>query len=204
MNDYSKKFNLDLYLNSEVDYFDYFFKNKAYFTIDDINYIKPTLKYSTFQSGDKYSPSTTLFKGLNIEVIGVTSISRDSSGKILNIIADNTKIFNNYKFAIILNDVYDYYSGNTNIGLTENGLTNNNIIDKSVNGIHVFLNEKFKNFLIVINVKIPIQERLININNVTDFGEKYGLYNSKTLDGNSLIYPLTGVTEYESIINYCV
>jgi hypothetical protein len=197
MNDYSKKFNLDLYLNSEVDYFDYFFKNKAYFTIDDINYIKPTLKYSTFQSGDKYSPSTTLFKGLNIEVIGVTSISRDSSGKILNIIADNTKIFNNYKFAIILNDVYDYYSGNTNIGLTENGMTNNNIIDKSVNGIHVFLNEKFKNFLIVINVKIPIQERLININNVTDFGEKYGLYNSKTLDGNSLIYPLTGVTEYD-------
>lgn len=200
MLDFSKKFNLDLYLKSDVDYFDYFFKNKGYFSLDDIDYIKPILKYSTFQSGDKYSPSSTIFKGLKFDAIKVNNISRDNSGKILNIISDNTKNFNNYKFAIILNDVYDYYSGNTNIGLTENGLSGNTIIDKSINGIHIFLNDKFKNFLIVVNVKIPMQQDLININNVSVFGEKFGLYNSKKLNGDSFIYPATGITYDPSLI----
>jgi len=201
MESYSKKFNLDLYLKSDVDYFDYFFKNKAYFTIDDVDYIKPTLKYSTFHSGDKYSPSTTLFKGLNINALKVNNISRDSSGNIINIITENTKNFNNYKFSIILNDVYDYYNGTVKstdyTELFENGLTSNTIIDKNTNGIHVFLNEKFKNFLIVINVRIPIQQNNINLNNVIVFGEKYGLYNSKTLNNNSLVFPATVVKEYE-------
>ena len=38
MESYSKKFNLDLYLNSDVDYFDYFFKNKKYFRINDFEF----------------------------------------------------------------------------------------------------------------------------------------------------------------------
>jgi hypothetical protein len=197
MADFSKKFNLDVYLNSDVDYFNYFFKNKIYFSIDDINYIKSTLKYSTFQSGDNFEPSYTLFKGLGINIIGVNSISRDIEGKITNIIADNKKNFNNYKFAIILNDVYHYYQGSTFIGVSENGLTYNSVIDKDVNGIHVFLNEKFKNILIVINIKIPIQQNFISLNNVAEFGEKFGLYNSKRLNNLSLIYPHIGVNEYD-------
>ena len=72
----------------------------------------------------------------------------------------------------------------------ENGLSGNtNFIDKSANGIHVFLNDKFKNILVIINVKIPIQQNLISLNNVGVFGEKFGLYNSKTLDNQSLAYP---------------
>ena len=197
MEDFSKKFNLDLYLKSEIDYFDYFFKNKSNFTINDIDYIKPVTKYSTFQSGDNYSPSTTLFKGLSINAHSLKSISRDNTGKILNYITDNSKIFNNYKFTIILNDVYDYYSGVTNIGLSQNGLTNNSIIDSSANGIHVFLNEKFKNFLIIINVVIPIQKYLVNLNNVSELGEKFGLYNSKKLNNQSLVYPASVSKEYE-------
>ena len=200
MESYSKKFNLKLYLDSNLDYFDYFFKNKMYFTLDEVNYIKPTLKYSTFQAGDSYSQSSTLFKGLNIGVLKVSNLARNSSGKILNIITDYTTNFNNYKFAIILNDVYDYYDINGQIGLdlSENGLTDNTIIDKSVNGIHVFLNEKFKNFLVVINIRIPIQEYLINLNNVSYFSEKFGLYNSKKLNNESLVYPATVVDkEYD-------
>ena len=195
--EYSKKFNLNLYLNSDVDYFDYFFKNKTYFTIDDLNYIKPTMKYSTFQGGDKYSYASTIFKGLNINVESVNNITRNSSGKILNIITDYSKNYNDYKFSIILNDVYDYYNGNTHVGLSENGLINNTVIDKNVNGVHVFLNDKFKNFLIIINVKIPIQQDLMTLNNVSDFGEKHGIYNSKTLDNKSLIYPKSGIKEYD-------
>ena len=190
MDDFSKKFNLDMYLKSDVDYFDYFFRNKSYFNLEELNFTKLNIKYSTFQSGDKYTPSSTLFKGLNINLFKVSSIERDSSGKILNIITDSATNFNNYKFAIILNDVYEYY----NTGYTstiENGLSGNTVIDKNVNGIHVFLNDKYQNILIVINVKIPIQQSYINLNNVPIFGEKFGLYNSKTLNGNSLVYPAT-------------
>jgi uncharacterized protein YerC len=197
MDYHSKRFNLDLYLKSEVDYFDYFFKNKSYFTATELDYIKMNQKYSTFQSGDKYSPSTTLFKGLNINALKINNISRDSTGKILNFIVDTTKNFNNYKFAIILNDVYQYYDGTIYDSTLENGLSGNTVINKDVNGIHVFLNEKFKNFLIVINFKIPIQKNYININNVPIVGEKYGLYNSKTLSEQSLVYPATVTKEYD-------
>jgi hypothetical protein len=192
MNSYSKKFNLDLYLNSNVDYFDYFFKNKTFFTIDDVNYVKPTNKYSTFQHGDKYSPSTTLFKGLSINILSIEDLPRDFSGKITNIIRNSSKIYNNYKFAIILNDVYFYEDSTIN----ENGLSGNTIIDKYTNAIHVFLNDKFKNVLIVINVKINIHKDSISLNNIPIFGEKYGLYTAKRLDNNSFTYPLTGSNSY--------
>jgi hypothetical protein len=196
MDSHSKKFNLDLYLKSDVDYFDYFFKNKSYFTIAEWNYIKMNIKYSTFQSGDKYAASSTLFKGLNINALRIKSIARDSSGKILNFITDNSQNYNNYKFAIILNDVYEYYNGVDYVYTEENGLSGNTAIDKNVNGIHVFLNEKYQNFLIVINVKIPIQQSLINLNNVPVLGEKFGLYNSKTLNGETLVYPASVFSEY--------
>jgi len=197
MADFSKKFNLDLYLKSDVDYFDYFFKNKYNIEIDTLNYTKPTLKYSTFQSGDKYTFSTTLFKGLNLNAIKVKNISRDTTGKILNIISDNSKNFNNYKFSIILNDVYEYYDGTNYTYTKENGLTDNNIIDKNTNGIHVFLNEKYKNFLIIINVKIPIQQNLGDFNNVDIFDEKLGIYTAKTINDDSIISPAVVSNEYD-------
>ncbi len=199
MESYSKKFNLDLYLNSNVDYFDYFFKNKEYFVIDEFKYIRQTLKYSIFQSGDKYSQSNTLFKGLNVNIFSVNEISRDTTGKILNIIPNYSKNFNDYKFSIILNDVYEYYVDAQTVGINENGLINNNVINKNINGVHVFLNEKFKNVLVIINIKIPIQDYLISFNNIEYFGENYGLYNGKRLDGLSLINSVltpTGLTEY--------
>jgi len=196
MPEFSKKFNLDLYLKSEIDYFTYFFENKCYYQKDGLNYIKPTYKYSVFEAGDKYSASSTIFKGLNINAVRVNEISRDSSGKILNIITNYAKNFNGYKFSIILNDVYEYYNGTEYVGIYENGLTGNTVLNNSFNGIHVFLNEKFKNFLIIINVKIPIQQNLINLNNVPVFGETYGLYNSKKLNGESLVYPANITKEY--------
>jgi len=186
----NKKFNLQLYLNSSVDYFDYFFKNKKNFTINDIDYVKQTLKYSTFQSGDNYIASNTLFKGLNINILNVKSISRDINGKITDVITDTSKNYNNYKFAIILNDVYHYYDGATYTNeYYQGGVSNNSSFLPIKNSIDVFFNEKFKNILVIINVKIPIQKSHISLNNTAVFGEKFGLYNSKTLDGKSLVYP---------------
>ena len=199
MESFSKKFNLDLYLNSDVDYFDYFFRNKAYFTIDDINYIKPTIKYSTFQNGDQYSPSSTIFKGLNINILSINSLSRENN-TITNLIRNTNINYNNYKFSIILNDVYDYYNGSTHVGLYENGLSGNTIIDKSADAIHVFLNDKFKNVLVIINVKIPIQEDIINLNNIPICGEKYSLYTANKVDHNGILSGTvtpTGITAYK-------
>ena len=61
------------------------------------------------------------------------------------------------------------------------------VIDKNTNGIHVFLNDKFKNFLIVINVKIPIQLEYNTLNNVEYFSEKFGIYNVIPFSSYSII-----------------
>ena len=181
---FSGKFNLDVYLNSNVDYFEYFFKNKMYYRYNYIDYIKNTCKYSTFNSGDQYSPATTLFKGIQFNAFSIDEIIRDDDNKISGMITNQNKNFNDYKFATILNDVY-YYDNNPSVGI-ENGLSGNTFFDKNINGIHIFLNEKFKNILIVINIKIPIQDSFININNVPLFNEKTGLYDAKTIKSNNL------------------
>ncbi|MEI7425141.1 MAG: hypothetical protein WCK10_03420, partial [Candidatus Staskawiczbacteria bacterium] len=64
----------------------------------------------------------------------------------------------------------------------------NTVIDKAVNGIHIFINDKFENILVIINMKIPIDTAYpyINLNNVPVFGEKFGLYTAHTLStGNT-------------------
>jgi hypothetical protein len=241
MESYSKKFNLEMYLKSDVDYFDYFFKNKQYFSVYDILYTKPTIKYAIFQGGDSYSPSTTVFKGLNVNILSIDSISRNNAGQITDYIINSNKNYNDYKFAIILNDVYDYrtgletqpgsgsggsggsgggrieeeivsmfYGGSPSIdpapiilstnNLPEFGLTGNTIIDNTTNAIHVFLNDKFKNVLIVINVKIPILSQYLSLNNVPIFGEKQGLYTAKTLKNYLLTGTATGTTFSPSLI----
>ncbi len=137
---------------------------------------------------------------MNISILSVNSLSR-SGDNITDIIRNTNKNFNNYKFSIILNEGLEYYNDSTYIGLFENGLSGNTVIDKTSNAIHVFLNEKFKNCLIVINVKIPIQQNIINLNNVPVCGEKYSLYTSKKLNRTSLIVGTTsptGITQYNS------
>ena len=182
MNKLSSKFNLGLYLNSNVDYFEYFFKNKMYYRLDYVDYLKPTSKYSVFNCGDQYSQSTTIFKGLNFNAGYLSDIVRNDTGAITDYIYDNSKTFNGYKFAIILNDVYLIDGG----GIVENGLSGNTVIDNTVDAIHVFLNEKFKNLLIIVNATIPIKSGFVNLNNVPIFNEKTGLYTAKTVYGESL------------------
>lgn len=211
MENYSKKFNLDLYLNSNVDYFDYFFKNKQYFSVYDILYTGTTLKYSVLQGGDEYSPSTTVFKGLNVNLLSINSISRDNKGKITNFIVNNNKNYNGYKFSIILNEVYDYYNDDATYNSSiENGLSGNTIINNSSgvtsgitsNSIHVFLNDKFKNILVVVNIRIPIQKSLVNLNNVPVFGERGGLYTSRRLVNGEYTQNLVSGSSTPSVKQY--
>jgi hypothetical protein len=120
MNEDSKLFNLDLYVNSDFDYFEYFFKNKQVVTENGQNYIKQINKFSTFVGGDNINTYKTLFKGINYELFAVDDISYsnfyDENNNIVNsidrIINDNSIDFSDYKFSVIFNPAYNYiYNG---------------------------------------------------------------------------------------------
>jgi PKD repeat protein len=192
---HSEKFNVDLYFNSNVDYFTYFFNNKELYYDFGNYYIKQYEKYSLFTNGDKYENSSTVFKGLKINIQGVENyiLTNDTYNKIQEVLIDDTKLYNDYKFTIILND---RYSGVTDSYLNDKALSNNTIIDTTKNGIHIILNEKFKNVLVIINVKIPILSSYEDLNMIDIFGENYGLYYAKTLTGDSIDNNYSGTDKY--------
>jgi hypothetical protein len=98
----SQKFNLELYLEADFDYFAYFFNNYMYYQDNNLLYQKGTKKYSYFNS-----KNFTLFKGLNLELVKVANLNYEGS-KIAQIVRDNTGNYENYKCSIIYNPVYDY------------------------------------------------------------------------------------------------
>lgn len=197
---FSERFNLDMYFNADVDYFDYFFKNKMYYSWNGSDYIKSTQKYSTFEGGDNYNRSTTLFKGIEYKVQGVENLIRSDDSSIESIIT-NRKEFNGYKFSVIFNDVYMYYKPNAKpaqfIRKYPNGVSGNTIFDDEVNGLHIFLNEKFKNILIILNSVIPFNSGNTSLNNVDVYGERHGLYYAESLTDAPLIGNI-GVDRYAS------
>ena len=67
-----KRFNLEYYINSDFDYFTYFFDNVMYVEDYGKKTIKNYKKYSVFNGGDKYSPTRTLFKGIEYELYNLS------------------------------------------------------------------------------------------------------------------------------------
>ena len=107
MNDESQKFNLELYINSDFDYFDYFFKNKMNYEYNDLDYLKSTSKYSIFKLIDNFNPVSTLFKGLKINLESVDMLYRDDDYKFESVITGSKK-YDDYKCSIIFNPCYQY------------------------------------------------------------------------------------------------
>ena len=202
-------FNLENYINSNFDYFDFFFKNDMYYQNYGRTYKKPYLKYSVFGGGDGDLPATALFKGIEYRLYTVQDMVLNPTfgdeETIRNIITQGGQKYNGYKFAVILNENYDLYnfdydgvstySNPVSLGINSNSVYygNKSLIKSSNEGIHIFLNDKFKNVVIIINKIIPINSEWGSLNNVDKFGENYGLYYGKTLDGFDL-YPITGTT----------
>lgn len=194
LDDFSKKFNMNIYIKSNVDYFSYFFNNKQKYYENGIYKESQYTKYSMFDCGDIYSSSNTLFKGLKVSVSKVDSfiLTSDTNNKINQIITDNTKNFNDYKFSILLNEKYNRYDYNGHFVEFEQSAIYDNIyinnsgtsINKTDNNIHIILNDKFKNVLIVINNCVSILDTYKSLNNVDIFSENFGLYYNKTIDGN--------------------
>lgn len=199
-------FNLYHYINSEFDYFDFFFKNNMYYENYGKKYIKPYIKYSVFNGGDGDLPATTLFKGIEYRLYNIEDMVLNAkeglSETIRNIITQGGSEYNGYKFSVILSENYNLYDFTKN-GEYENPVFVNNrntsiyganlLLNFSQDGIHIFLNKKYKNMLIIIHKNIAMNVEWGNLNNVDTFGENYGLYYGKTLDGYDLI-PISGTT----------
>lgn len=204
-------FNLKYYIESDFDYFDFFFRNNMYYEKSGKQYKKPYLKYSVFNGGDGDLPATTLFKGIEYKLYNVEDMVLNqkvgSIETIRNVITQGGGNFNGYKFSVILSEYYTPYKYDNIDGVYSNPIqlsgTNSSLsssmllLDSTSNGVNIFLNKKYKNVLVIINKNIPINNEFGTLNNVDEFGENYGLYNGKTLNGVNLL-PLTntGVTEY--------
>lgn len=80
------------------------------------------------------------------------------------------------------------YSYNTSV----NGLIDNP--DK--NTVHIYLNEKYKNLLVIVNQNIPMNVDWKSINNIDLFAENYGLYYGKTIGEKFGMFPLEDTTGY--------
>jgi hypothetical protein len=102
-------FNLDYYINSDFDYFDYFFKNNMYYENSGKILKKPYLKYSVFGGGDNDLPATTLFKGIEYKLYNVEDMVLNTDESIRNIITQGGQNFNGYKFSVILSENYKLY-----------------------------------------------------------------------------------------------
>ncbi|MFW6243244.1 MAG: hypothetical protein ACOC2W_03705, partial [bacterium] len=210
------RFNLELYINSNFDYFDFFFRNNMIYEDGGKLLEKPYLKYSIFGGGDEELPSTTLFKGIEYNLYGIEDMVLNNKvgteQTIRNINTIGGAKYNGYKFSVILGENYNYYKFNkdsdgsysifnTNPTLITNEslFGSNLLLNPLQSGIHIFINDKYKNVLIIINKNIPFNLEWGNLNNFDEFGETFGLYNGKTRNGlNFLPISINGVKEYNS------
>jgi len=110
-------FNLDRYIESDIDYFYYFFKNNRYRNKDteltsceskgSVGDYEQYTHYSIINNGDKYTPSTTLFKGIKYNFNWLKNLVRnETTGDVETLIFDKEKDLNGYKFSVILNAEY--------------------------------------------------------------------------------------------------
>ena len=113
LGDNDNRFNIDYYINSDIDYFDHFFNNIMYY--DDYGYkkIKPYMKYSIFNGGTNTLPAKTIFNGIEYELYGVRDMilgdSINNKERINTIIEDGGSKYNGYKMSVILSENYKYY-----------------------------------------------------------------------------------------------
>ena len=201
--DHSSLFNIDMYMNSNVDYFTYFFNNKEKYYDNGKLYERQYEKYSIFNSGVKFENSSTLFKGMKFNIYGVDNfiLENDTTSTISEILISDTKRYNDYKFSILLNDRYRKYDNSDQlVGITNGALYSTILNNPDSNGIHVFMNDKYKNVMVVVNVVVPIWATINSLNNVTKTGEKYGLYYAKMLNGMPIYSGTTTSLRYNPSI----
>lgn len=157
------KFNLDTYILSNIDYFDNFFKNNRY---NNSGKIEQTTKFSMIVNGTNYNSSCTLFKGIKYNIRKIKDVVM-KNGYADSVTLDKTSNYNDYKFSIIFN-INDTINGS-------NIIDNKGTLD-SKNEIHLFLNDKYKNILIIINAKLSMPESFVDLETMYDKNMNPELY----------------------------
>jgi hypothetical protein len=95
--------------------------------------------------------------------------------------------YNDYKISVILNDIYK-----NGVTYNMNGVIDeDNILPKTKNGIHIFINEKYKNIIVILNVIIPMFEKYKTFYYIEYF-EPYGIYSNRDKFGNEI----SNLTDY--------
>lgn len=106
-------------------------------------------------------------------------------------------LLKNFNYVVkdyIKNDIYIKYSV-PELLYTYNNSVKGLIQNQDKNAVHIYLNDKFKNILIIVNQNIPFNYDWKTLNNIDMFGENYGIYLSKTND--ELYYELFPMTDNE-------
>jgi hypothetical protein len=184
-------FNIGMYFESSVpsdfdfDYFNFYFNNKEVYEDDNVYYDRIYTKFATFNGGDNYNPPVAMFKGIKFKIYQLDGVVRNDDDLIDRFITTKSDKYNNYKMSVLLNDVY-FTSFGSNPYLV-NGVTNfDGILNVYNNGIHVIINEIYKNILIIVNVKIDIASGDQSFNNIQKYKEKDGLYTNKDINGTKV------------------
>jgi len=182
-------FDLDKYIDCDFDYFDYFFKNNQNIDIDNYN---QTSHYSILNNGNGETPSSTLFKGIKYNIYKIKNLIRDNeislqNSKIVQTINDNTQNYNGYKFSIILNSIYPNLTENTLVyNIPKRSVYSYNNLLTDGTGLHIFVNDKYKNILIIINsVFTSTDDKILTLNDISHFDQREGLYLNKTISGTT-------------------
>lgn len=123
----SFNFELDKYLclDSNVDYFSYFFEKKSIF--DFGNEVVNTKKHSFFNPGDNILPNITIFRGIKFKIYDVSGV-KITNGLIETINVKTSNKYYGYKFAILFskND-YSIYPSSDDINIANVLATKNSL-----------------------------------------------------------------------------
>ena len=176
------EFDLDLYLKSDFDYFEYFFNHTRYVN-DNKEYVQ-TQHYSVFNSGSKYNSSTTLFKGIKYSISNVIDVIKNNNGDIEKYIISN-KNYNQYKFSVINNYTTSGFTGYTYDDMTGKIREYKNKVkysgDLGQNNINIIVNDKFKNVLIIINSLSVVSATTISMNNIDIYSHNIKYQNTESI-----------------------
>lgn len=181
-----------LNINSNFDYFDYFFSGK-----ENINGIQRNYrKYAIFNPVTNSESSFCLFRGLKFSISDVKNVIRDNTGLISEITTSTKNNYVDYKFSIIFTTKkYKFNNGVVDLIALDPKLNNT--------GIDVFINKKYKNVL----VYIYIAANSDLINSVTNeerdimYNLGAGVHFSTPATGASILQP-AHLTAYHFIRNF--
>jgi hypothetical protein len=153
-------FNVDRYISSEFDYFEYVLKSDQ----EVSDGLLLNRKYSSFVTDNEFGAAHTVFRGIKYSLLDVHTISKEvdeSNGAIIidDIATKANSTYEDYKFSVVFSRKSSGFNFNAGTG-------------SSNSGMDVYLNDVWKN--VVIHLYIDTEETL----EISDESEQ--IFNAET------------------------